>query len=359
MPELPMEQRLSLHEHEWPERDRALWRAARHRAGPLDDDGPAAAWKPKTVRKTVKDYGRWLGYCWHNGQLDPLASPAERITEQRLRAYIDDLRGSLAPATVHTMVNNLCQMVRVMEPRAELGLLHRVVCRLRKLAKPSRNKAARLLDPRIMLEAGIAEMERAASAPADHPALGASHVRDGLLLALLAVRPLRLANFAGLQLGRSIVRRDDGWWLDIDGEETKTGQAQWAPLPRALTMPLDVYVETYRPRLLSGRSDDRLWIGIKGKPMADHGVYIAFTRLTARLFGRPIHPHLMRDAAMTALAIKAPSNVPAGARLLGHDSLATGQRHYNHADQVSAVLLYHEALAEILDEDDHNKGDQP
>ena len=199
-------------------------------------------------------------------------------------------------------------------------------------------------------------MERAASTPESNEVFRAVRIRDGLLLALLAARPLRLANITGLRLGQSIIRRDDGWWLDIDGEETKTGLAQWIPLPQVLTVPLDVYLSTYRTRLLRGHQYDHLWVGIKGHPLVEHGVYVAMTKLTRRLFGHAVNPHLMRNAAMTALAEQAPCNVRAGARLLGHSSLATGQRHYNHADRVSAVRLYHEVLDEVLTGDDRKKG---
>jgi hypothetical protein len=71
-------ERLSLPEEVWPELDRALWRAARQRGGPLDDDGLAAGWSPKTARQAIKDYGRWLGHCARTGRLDPLAPPASR-----------------------------------------------------------------------------------------------------------------------------------------------------------------------------------------------------------------------------------------------------------------------------------------
>ena len=35
---------------------------------------------------------------------------------------------------------------------------------------------------------------------------------DGLMIACLAYRPLRLSNFIGLELGRHLHRRGTGWW---------------------------------------------------------------------------------------------------------------------------------------------------
>ena len=61
--------------------------------------------------------------------------------------------------------------------------------------------------------------------------------RDGLMIAFLAARPLRLANLTQLELGRELIRRPSGWWLEIPGADTKTGQ----PLE------LPAYSEAKRP----------------------------------------------------------------------------------------------------------------
>ena len=45
--------------------------------------------------------------------------------------------------------------------------------------------------------------------------LRAMQFRDGLIIALLAARPLRLRNLAGLELDRTLTRRGEGWWIDI------------------------------------------------------------------------------------------------------------------------------------------------
>jgi integrase/recombinase XerD len=50
---------------------------------------------------------------------------------------------------------------------------------------------------------------------------------------------------------------------------------------------------------------------------------------------------------MTTLATDDPAHVRVGARLLGHSSLRTGERHYNQATMVSAVTQYHETLAQL------------
>ena len=50
----------------------------------------------------------------------------------------------------------------------------------------------------------------------------ATAYRDGLLIALLAARPLRLANLVGLTLDRTLFFRNNQWWIQIPAVETKT-----------------------------------------------------------------------------------------------------------------------------------------
>ena len=38
-------------------------------------------------------------------------------------------------------------------------------------------------------------------------------MRDGVMVAMLAHHPIRLKNFAALELGKSFVRIRDDWWI--------------------------------------------------------------------------------------------------------------------------------------------------
>jgi hypothetical protein len=51
------------------------------------------------------------------------------------------------------------------------------------------------------------------------------------MIACFAYRPLRLANFICLELGRHLQRRGDDWWLEIPAVETKTRHAIALPFP--------------------------------------------------------------------------------------------------------------------------------
>src|SRR4051812_3494240 len=77
----------------------------------------------------------------------------------------------------------------------------------------------------------------------------ARRYRDGLMIALLAARPLRLQNFVDLTLGRHLVRRGAGWWLEVPGPETKTGEPIDLPFPDDLAPALEIYLARWRRRL--------------------------------------------------------------------------------------------------------------
>ena len=73
--------------------------------------------------------------------------------------------------------------------------------------------------------------------------------RDGLMIACLAYRPLRLANFISLELGHHLQRRGSGWWLEIPAAETKTRRAITLPFPEPVVPALERYLAYWRPQL--------------------------------------------------------------------------------------------------------------
>ena len=67
-----------------------------------------------------------------------------------------------------------------------------------------------------------------------------------------------------------------------------------------------------------------------------HSVYQRITRLTRRLFGTPINPHLLRDCAASSLAAVSADMARAAAPLLGHRQFSTTERFYIQADNLAA-----------------------
>ena len=99
----------------------------------------------------------------------------------------------------------------------------------------------------------------------------AAAFRDGMIIALLAARPLRLANIVGLSLNRSLVRRGKQWWIQIPAMETKNREPIELAWPELLVPFLDIYLSCHRPvlALRHGRwtrpIGEALWLSIDGR----------------------------------------------------------------------------------------------
>src|SRR5262249_4154335 len=133
--------------------------------------------------------------------------------------------------------------------------------------------------------------------------------RDGLMIGLLASRPLRLRNITGLVLDRNLVRREDGWWIQIPAFETRSTTPIEVPWPDKLVPHLEIYLAEHRSGiaalrgLRSGTTSDALWLSMYGLPMTDNGIYDRVVARTREGLGQPINPHLFRDCAVTSVAI--------------------------------------------------------
>ena len=187
-------------------------------------------------------------------------------------------------------------------------------------------------------------MREADEAASIHPLQRATRFRDGLIIALLAARPLRRKNLCALRLGHHLARRGAIFWIGIPGEETKNGRPIEVPLPEELSRAMDRYLREYRPVLTQGRSLDCLWVSSRAKPMHEVSVYCQVRRITKETFGAPINPHLFRDAAATTLAIEDPEHVRIASQMLGHGSVRVTERHYNQARMLEAARRYQEEV---------------
>ena len=166
----------------------------------------------------------------------------------------------------------------------------------------------------------------------------------------LAVRPLRLANLVQLELGRELVRRGLVWWLELHGADTKTGEPLELPFPDDLVPALESYLATWRPRLAQRRyvaASSALWLTHRGTTISDIHAYNNIVAHTRKAFGRPVNPHLFRDAAATTIALDRPDQVRMAAQLLGHRSFATTERFYNLARASEAAKAWHLTLKQL------------
>ena len=318
----------------WPEADQNAWAAAQTAGDIFDEGGYAAHWAPRTRLTNVQHYGRWLGYLLWTGQLDQGINPANRVKRETVRAYNRHLASIVAPRTRLSMLVGLKVMMQVMASDRNWRWLQDACNRVQIHAKPSRDKRERMRPTTEIFAAALMELEQLPQARLS--VKQALAYRDALMLALLAARPLRKKNFTSLELDRHLVQTEGNWLLSIPAAETKTRQPVSFDLPELLLPWFKRYLSEVRPLFPHAAESSRLWLGKEGIMRDSHVVYHRLTRLTRRLFGVPINPHLLRDCAASSLAAVSADMARAAAPLLGHRQFSTTERFYIQADNLAA-----------------------
>ena len=335
--------RLCLPTSEWPAEDQKAWARILRTGDILDDAGPAAHWAPATRHKYWRGYGRWIRFLGDSGWLDEGALPEDRVTRDAVSAYLDDLVGR-APYTIIGRVAELHAVISAIAPTRDWRWLREVISRLRARGPVGGDKSGRIVHSARLYEAGVDYMNKIDGKDAKASVMKATRYRDGLIVALLAARPIRLRNLAMIRIGRHLKPIGDGYVLAFDAGETKTKRPLEVPVPVELVDPLLRYLDHYRPRLLNGANSDRLWITQYRIPMSESCLYGRIVRVTQKLVGVRINPHLFRDCAATTLAIEDPDHVRMIAPLLGHTTLRTAEIHYNQARSLEASRLHQKSV---------------
>jgi hypothetical protein len=181
----------------------------------------------------------------------------------------------------------------------------------------------------------------------------AVHYRDGLMIALLAYRALRLKNYQSMALGVHLVIEAGAYWLHYAASETKNKERYDAPFPESLVANLQRYLESYRPVLLtcgdrySAPDHHAVWVAETGEPLQDISLHNRIRKHTKAAFGKALPPHWFRDCAITFSATNDPVHARSAMHLIGDRSLEVAEKHYNQAQSLE-VSRRHGALIEAL-----------
>lgn len=338
---------------EWPDKDQRLWREA-VACGDVFDAGARAAYAPASLSKLAKGYGRWLTWLETTGQLEPDTAPADRITLERVRDYVRHL-GDLGNSS-SSQANRLRELLDAgltFAPEQDWTWLRTATDRAKAAIVPARDKAPKIVSADSLLDLGLRLM--AESGKAGAPVRQSTMFRDGLLVAFLALCPLRRRNLAAMQIGKHLVEARDeaGWLVQFGGQETKTGKPIRLPWPGILEDALKVWLTDHRPRLAqhvgrwSKAAGNALWLSHDGSPLTGMSIYLAISKRTRQAFGFAVTPHLFRDCAVTTLGIVDPAHVYVAAPLLGHASLKTTEAHYQQAEMHHSVDRYQNAILQV------------
>ena len=188
---------------QWPQWDRHQWRSALQAGDPLEEGGCRAERSPFSNRAMAKGYGRWLAWLDSRVLLDAQVAPGDRITPDRVKAYVGHLEAENASGTVIARIIELKVMAAIMDPGRDWSWIYRFASSMRVRHKPARPKRHRLVPIERLLSLGLDLMEKADN---ETTALRRYKTyRDGLMIGLLASRQLRLRNLTGLTLNRTLV----------------------------------------------------------------------------------------------------------------------------------------------------------
>jgi integrase len=319
----------------WPTADRAAWEEACRPSIRLKRGGAASHMRHVTQRDLEKRYGLFLDSLLRSGRFDGKARAGVQVTRDNVDAYVGELKSRAGSVTVYGSIQKLRRMVQLIAPDLVLDWLIAIERELASDMRP-RSKGGRVVYADVLIDAGLTLMAEAEIAK--RPKLTRARMfRNGLMMALLAYCPVRLKNYAALEIGRSFVNVDGIWWIVLTAAETKEKRADERPAPEELTPFIELYLGTYRPILARGNTEiDALWLAMDGKPMSYASMGELITETTRMSIGVRVSPHLFRTAGLTTLATRAGNKPHAGGALLHHRPGPVGQEHYNRASSISA-----------------------
>ena len=239
-----------LPENEWPEADRQALRAAYEPGDIFDETAGPGAHLAEPTREAIKfAYRRWLGFLKANYPDDLSTPPPERITPERVRAFIDHLSAEVRPSTVAVTVGRLYTAARLIAPTTDWAWMRSVKSRLESLARPQ-DRFDRLVPPVHTLDLGIELMDTALTLPTSGHKQREIQYRDGLLLVLLTIWPIRRRGVAALTVSRHLEFDDAGVNILLYPADAKARRAESVRVPEQLIPYLTRYLKEIRPVLL-------------------------------------------------------------------------------------------------------------
>lgn len=136
------------------------------------------------------------------------------------------------------------------------------------------------------------------------------------------------------------------WQFRFSKEETKTGIAVHALVPRPLIGLLEEYQFDYRPYLVDGKNCDTLFVSPNGCQMDANNINRILSDRTLRHGGRRVSPHLFRDIVAFAWLKAHPKDYLTLSKMLWHKNIKTTIEHYGSRFNESSGVCAMEAWAE-------------
>jgi integrase len=322
----------------WPESDRKAWISASRPSQRLNRGGAGSHMKTITLDDLARRYGYFLDFMNRRGLLDPTKAAGGHVTPENVDAYLKELIARVGSVTVQGSIYKLRRACELIDPALDLSWLADIEKDLALVMQP-RSKADRWVLTEVLVEAGLTLIAEAENSRRMSKLGQARQVRNGLMVAMLAMHPIRLKNFAALEIGRSLIEIKGSWWIVLSASETKEDSPDERRIDDLLQPALDRYLKKNRPELAGAvqSSLTALWLSSNdGSPMTYDGVARAVTETTRSTVGVVVSPHLFRTAIASSAAIHGGANPHLASALLHHTDHRVTEAHYNRASSISA-----------------------
>lgn len=270
---------------------------------------------PGTIELSRTTLRRFVGFCRGRGITTPQAVTAELVD-----TFVVDLRTRrqsggwargrrLSPRTVAMIVSHVCLLFGFLVREGHL------------LADPTSQLATKPAGPRLELERAVTLAELDAMIAVCDPAT-ALGVRDRAMLELLFGTGLRRAEMVALDLYDLDLRAGT-----VFVRSGKGGASRLVPVAGQARRALRRYLDRGRPALITSRTNNALFLGVRGQRIGGGRVHqivgeCAHRAGLARRIGRRIGPHGFRHGFALAL-LRGGAGIHAVQRLLGHARVDT------------------------------------
>jgi integrase len=332
---------------EWPHADRRAWREACRPGLRLNPGGRASHLREVSREDYENRYGAFLGFLQRANLLRGDGVAAGRVTPANVEAYLGDLRSRVSSVTAYNCISKLRRVASLIAPDADFKWLSDIENDLALVLEP-RSKFERFVFTEVLVEAGLTLVTEAQQSAKDSLSR-ARGVRNGLMIAQLALCPIRLKNFAGLTIGKTFISEQGNWWITLPRKTTKTSRPDERRVPELLYPAIDVYLGQSRPTLIGKASDtNALWISSRtGRAMTKKNLGTLISKNTLATVGVDVSPHLFRTAGVSTAAMLAGDLPHLGTALLGHTDPRIAEEHYRRVSSINAAKVYAEIIRDL------------
>ncbi len=339
----------SLPIHEWPDADRVAWEDACRPGTRLKPGGTAYYLAEVSREDYARRYGAFLGFLQRRGRLRRNLDAAAQVTTSNVEPYIAEITARVRSVTVWNCISKLRRAAKLLAPMSDHSWLAEIEKDLALVTEP-KSKFDRLVFTGRLVEAGltlVAEAQEYAKNDLDR----ARGLRNGLMLALLAYCPIRLKNFAALEIGHTFKEVHGSWWIALPRSSTKSHRPDERRVPKSLNPVIDMYLNQSRPILLkSSVPTNFLWISsTTGRRMTKKNLGTLISKITHQTLGVDVSPHLFRTAGATTAAMYGGNTPHLATALLGHTDPRVTEEDYTRTTSINAAKTYAALIQEHYD----------